>query len=91
MVIEVNFKVLCYVVDVLGVKVFVVFKVFLMFVIVFLVSKYFDGICVFGIYEVCLGYEEYGGEVVIFCVGYKDSDIDEIIVLLDYMIFNLFV
>jgi len=41
-----------------------------------------------GLFEARLGRERFGGEVHTFCVAFRDADIDPVLALSDYVIFN---
>lgn len=86
--VEANLQILKDISDRSGATVLAALKAFSMFSLAPLVRQYLPGTCASGIYEARLAREEYGGEVVTFCAGYKDSDIDEIIALSDHVIFN---
>jgi len=86
--VEANLQILKDVSDRSGAKVLAALKAFSMFSLAPLVRQYLPGTCASGIYEARLAREEYAGEVVTFCAGYKESDIDEIIALSDQVIFN---
>ncbi|GAA6179465.1 carboxynorspermidine decarboxylase [Shimia sp. NS0008-38b] len=86
--IERNLHILKDVSDRSGAHILAALKAFSMFSLAPLVRQYLCGTCASGIYEARLGREDYGGEVATFCAGYKDSDIDEILMLSDHVIFN---
>ncbi len=86
--IERNLSILADVADQSGAKILSALKAFSMFELAPLVSKYLSGTCASGVYEACLGREEYDGEVASFCAGYKAEDMPQIIELSDHVIFN---
>ena len=55
-----------------------------------LISKYVSGTACSGLYEARLGYECMGKENHVFCAGYREDEIDEIISYCGHIIFNSF-
>lgn len=86
--IEQNLKILAGVADQSGARVLSALKAFSMFALAPLVREYLDGTCTSGLYEARLAREEYGGEVVTYCAGYKDQEFDTILEFSDHIIFN---
>jgi carboxynorspermidine decarboxylase len=71
-----------------GAKILIALKAFSMWSLAPLVSKYLDGTCSSGLFESRLAEEEYKGENHVFSSAYSQSDIDELLVISDYLIFN---
>ncbi|WP_368187501.1 carboxynorspermidine decarboxylase [Aestuariibius sp. HNIBRBA575] len=71
-----------------GAHVLSALKAFSMFALAPLIRKYLSGTCASGLFEARLARQEYGGEVVTYCAGYKAHEIEEIIGLSDHLIFN---
>jgi len=86
--IEANLRILRDVADRSGAHVLAALKAFSMFSLAPLVRKYLHGTCASGVFEARLGREEYGGDVAVFCAGYKASDMDQILSLANHLIFN---
>ena len=86
--IERNLEILKDVGDQSGAHILSALKAFSMFSLAPLVRKYLEGTCASGLYEARLAREEYGGEVVTFCAGYKLDEIERIVALSDHVIFN---
>lgn len=55
-----------------------------------LISKYVSGTACSGLYEARLGYECMGKENHVFCAGYREDEIDEIVSYCGHIIFNSF-
>ncbi|OUS05144.1 carboxynorspermidine decarboxylase [Rhodobacterales bacterium 52_120_T64] len=86
--IERNLTILADVAEQSGAHVLAALKAFSMYSIAPLIRQHLGGTCASGLYEARLAREEFGGEVVTFCAGYKSSEIDDIISLSDHIIFN---
>ena len=71
-----------------GARVVLALKAFAMGALAPLMGRYLHGVCASGLYEAQLGRSEYQGEVATFCAAYRQSDIDRVIALSDYVIFN---
>ncbi len=55
-----------------------------------LIGNYLSGTACSGLFEAKLGFEEMGKENHVFCAGYRENEIDEIISYCDDIIFNSF-
>ena len=86
--IERNLAILKDVGDQSGAHILSALKAFSMFSLAPLVRKYLEGTCASGLYEARLAREEYGGEVVTYCAGYKLDEIERIVALSDHVIFT---
>lgn len=85
-----NLEVLKGVIDRTGCKIILAQKAFSMFKMYPLIGEYLDGTTASGLYEARLGYEEMGKENHIFSPAYIEDEIDEIIGICDYIVFNSF-
>lgn len=63
-------------------------KAFSMFALYPLIGSYISGTTASGLYEARLGYEEMGKENHVFAPAYKVSDMKELTVICDHIIFN---
>lgn len=73
-----------------GCKILLAQKAFSAFAEYKLIGKYLSGATASGLYEARLGAEEMGKENHIFSPAYKKSEIDEISLICDHIIFNSF-
>lgn len=85
----VNLEIVKYLKEILGVKMVLVLKCFLIWGVFDIIKFYLDGIISLGLFEVKLGYEIFGGEIYVYLVGYSEEDVKEVIDICDKMIFNL--
>jgi carboxynorspermidine decarboxylase len=88
--IEENMKILRYVKERTGCKVFHALKAYASFATFPMMSKYLDGTCASGLNEARLGRKEFGKEVHTFSAAYREDEIDQIIKFSDSIIFNSF-
>ena len=88
--IEENMKILRYVKERTGCKVFHALKAYASFATFPMMSKYLDGTCASGLNEARLGRNEFGKEVHTFSAAYREDEIDQIIKFSDSIIFNSF-
>lgn len=86
--VERNLKILKRVSDESGAKILAALKAFSMWSLAPLISKYLNGTCASGLYEVKLGHDYYAGEVHVFSAAYKEQDLKEVLLLADYIVFN---
>ncbi len=89
-VIEHNMKVLRYVKDRTGCKVFHALKAYASFATFPMMSRYLDGVCASGLNEARLGYEEFKKEVHTFSAAYSGKEIKAILKYSDSITFNSF-
>ena len=71
-----------------GAKILLAQKAFSMFAVYPLMAQYLAGTTASGLYEARLGKEEFPGEVHVFEPAYKPEDMDELVHIADYVIFN---
>ncbi len=88
--IEENMKVLSYVKERTGCKVFHALKAYASFATFPMMSQYLDGTCASGLNEAMLGRREFGKEVHSFSAAYREDEIDQIVKYSDSIIFNSF-
>src|SRR5664279_3582485 len=88
--IEENMKVLRYVKERTGCKVFHALKAYASFATFPVMAKYLDGTCASGLNEAMLGRKEFGKEVHTFSTAYREDEINQIIKYSDSIIFNSF-
>lgn len=88
--IEENMRVLRYVKDRTGCKVFHALKAYASFATFKTMSAYLDGVCASGLNEARLGYEEFGKEVHTFGAAHREEEIGQILKYSDSIIFNSF-
>jgi carboxynorspermidine decarboxylase len=88
--IEENMRVLRYVKDRTGCKIFHALKAYASFATFPMMSKYLDGTCASGLNEARLGYEEFKKEVHTFGAAYRENEISQILKYSDSIIFNSF-
>lgn len=83
-----NLEILKSVQDRTGCKVLLAQKAFSMYATYPLISQYLAGTTASGLYEAKLGREEFGGEVHVFAPAFKDADLEEILEIVDHIVFN---
>src|SRR4030043_1788234 len=88
--IEHNMKILRYVKDRAGCKVFHALKAYASFATFPMMSRYLDGVCASGLNEARLGYEEFKKEVHTFSTAYREKEIKAILKYSDSITFNSF-
>lgn len=88
--IEANMKVLRYVKERTGCKIFHALKAYASFATFPVMSKYLDGVCASGLNEARLGYEEFKREVHTFSAAYRETEFKAILRYSDSVIFNSF-
>ncbi|MBA4417551.1 MAG: carboxynorspermidine decarboxylase [Syntrophus sp. (in: bacteria)] len=88
--IEENMRILQYVKDRTGCKIFHALKAYASFATFPMMSRYLDGTCASGINEARLGYEEFKKEVHTFGAAYREKEIRQILRYSDSIIFNSF-
>lgn len=88
--IEENMKVLRYVKDRTGCKVFHALKAYASFATFPMMAGYLDGTCASGLNEAMLGHKEFRREVHAFSAAYRPEEIEAIIRHSDCLIFNSF-
>ncbi|MFA5423720.1 MAG: carboxynorspermidine decarboxylase [Phycisphaerae bacterium] len=71
-----------------GCKILLALKAFAMWSVFDTVNKYLDGTTGSSINECKLGKEHFGGETHICCPAYREDEIDEIVTLVDHVMFN---
>ena len=88
--IEENMRILQYVKDRTGCKIFHALKAYASFATFPMMSRYLDGTCASGLNEARLGYEEFKKEVHTFGAAYNEKEIGQILKYSDSIIFNSF-
>ena len=88
--IEENMRVLQYVKDRTGCKIFHALKAYASFATFPMMSRYLDGTCASGLNEARLGYEKFAKEVHTFGAAYNEKEIRQILKYSDSIIFNSF-
>jgi carboxynorspermidine decarboxylase len=88
--IEENMRVLQYVKDRTGCKIFHALKAYASFATFPMMSKYLNGTCASGLNEARLGYEEFKKEVHTFGAAYNEKEIGQILKYSNSIIFNSF-
>jgi carboxynorspermidine decarboxylase len=88
--IEENMKVLRYVKDRTGCKVFHALKAYASFATFPMMARYLDGTCASGLNEAMLGHKEFRKEVHTFSAAYRPAEIEAIARYSDSLIFNSF-
>ena len=73
-----------------GCKILLAQKAFSCYHLYPLMRTYISGTACSGLFEARLGFEEMGKENHVFCAGYRENEIDEIISYCDDIIFNSF-
>lgn len=73
-----------------GCKILLAQKAFSCYHLYPLISEYISGTACSGLYEARLGYECMGKENHVFCAGYREDEIDEIVSYCGHIIFNSF-
>jgi carboxynorspermidine decarboxylase len=87
---EENMRILRYVKDRTGCKIFHALKAYASFATFPMMSRYLDGICASGLNEARLGHEEFKKEVHTFGAAYEEKEIRQILRFSDSIIFNSF-
>jgi carboxynorspermidine decarboxylase len=87
---EENMRILRYVKDRTGCKIFHALKAYASFATFPMMSRYLDGICASGLNEARLGHEEFKKEVHTFGAAYGEEEIRQILQYSDSIIFNSF-
>lgn len=85
-----NLAILKEVGDASGAKVLLALKAFSMFSVASLVDEYLAGTCASEPYEARLGREQFSGEVHTFSAAYSETDIKEVLLYSDHVVFNSF-
>ncbi len=86
-----NLELLKSIIDRTGCKILLAQKGFSMFYFYPLIKKYLNGTTASSLFEAKLGYEEMpGGETHIFSPSYREDEIDEILGMVDHIVFNSF-
>jgi carboxynorspermidine decarboxylase len=88
--IEENMRILRYVKDRTGCKIFHALKAYATFATFPMMAKYLDGVCTSGLNEARLGHEEFKKEVHTFGAAYGEKEIRQILRYSDSIIFNSF-
>jgi carboxynorspermidine decarboxylase len=88
--IEENMRILRYVKDRTGCKIFHALKAYATFATFPMMARYLDGVCASGLNEARLGHEEFKKEVHTFCTAYGEKEISPILEYSDSIIFNSF-
>ncbi len=85
-----NLEILKGIQDRTGCKILLAQKAFSCYHLYSLIGEYLSGTACSGLFEARLGFEEMGKENHVFCAGYRENEIDEIISYCDDIIFNSF-
>ena len=85
-----NLEKLKSIIDKTGCRILLAQKGFSMFYFYPLIKKYLNGTTASSLYEARLGFEEMGNETHIFNPSYREDEIDEIISMVDHIVFNSF-
>jgi carboxynorspermidine decarboxylase len=88
--IEENMRILRYVKDRTGCKIFHALKAYATFATFPMMSRYLDGVCASSLNEARLGHEEFKKEVHTFGAAYREKEIRQIFKYSDSIIFNSF-
>ena len=78
------------IIDKTGCRILLAQKGFSMFYFYPLIKKYLNGTTASSLYEARLGFEEMGNETHIFNPSYREDEIDEILSMVDHIVFNSF-
>jgi carboxynorspermidine decarboxylase len=73
-----------------GAKIILAQKAFSIFSVYPLIAQYLDGSAASGIFEARLGFEEMGKETHVFSGAYNDEEIEQLLDLANYIVFNSF-
>jgi len=73
-----------------GCKILLALKGFAMFSTFPLLRKTLKGICASSLHEARLGFEEFGGEVHACAAAFSESDMKELVLICDHIVFNSF-
>ena len=85
-----NLEKLKSIIDKTGCRILLAQKGFSMFYFYPLIKKYLNGTTASSLYEARLGFEEMGNETRIFNPSYREDEIDEILSMVDHIVFNSF-
>ena len=85
-----NLEKLKSIIDKTGCRILLAQKGFSMFYFYPLIKKYLNGTTASSLYEARLGFEEMGNETHIFNPSYREDEIDEILNMVDHIVFNSF-
>ena len=85
-----NLEKLKSIIDRTGCRILLAQKGFSMFYFYPLIKKYLNGTTASSLYEARLGFEEMGNETHIFNPSYREDEIDEILNMVDHIVFNSF-
>ena len=85
-----NLEKLKSIIDRTGCRILLAQKGFSMFYFYPLIKKYLNGTTASSLYEARLGFEEMGNETHIFNPSYREDEIDEILSMVDHIVFNSF-
>ena len=85
-----NLAILAQVKERTGCKILLALKCFAMFSVFPLLRQTLDGVCCSSPYEARLGREEFGREVHSFAAAYSESDIRQLALSCDHLVFNSF-
>lgn len=85
-----NLEKLKSIIDKTGCRILLAQKGFSMFYFYPLIKKYLNGTTASSLYEARLGFEEMGNETHIFNPSYREDEIDEILSMVDHIVFNSF-
>jgi carboxynorspermidine decarboxylase len=88
--IEENMRILRYVKDRSGCKIFHALKAYATFATFPMMARYLDGVCASGLNEARLGHEEFKKEVHTFCTAYGEKEINHILGYSNSIMFNSF-
>ena len=88
--IEENMKVLRYVKERTGCKIFHALKAYASFCTFQMISRYLDGTCASGLNEAMLGRKEFGKEVHTFSAAFREDEISQILKYSNCITFNSF-
>jgi carboxynorspermidine decarboxylase len=90
MLIEENMRILRYVKDRTGCKIFHALKAYAGFATFPMMAKYLDGVCASGLNEARLGHEEFKKEVHTYAAAFREDEVKQTIEHSDTIIFNSF-
>ena len=85
-----NLEKLKSIIDKTGCRILLAQKGFSMFYFYPLIKKYLNGTTASSLYEARLGFEEMGNETHIFNPSYREDEIDEILSMVNHIVFNSF-
>lgn len=73
-----------------GVKILFALKAFSLWHVFPLIAETLQGVCASSPWEARLGREKFGGEVHSFSAAFKESDVAELLIISDHLVFNSF-